>query len=54
MEYIEALRPDIVVHFAAESNGGGSHEKSGNGEKKGKNRGGKRGGKDGEKPQQGQ
>lgn len=52
MGYIEALRPDIHVYFAAETNGdGGNHDKSEHGGKKGKQRGGQRGGKEGKPPQ---
>lgn len=49
LEYVEALRPELLVSFAAESKGGGSHEKSENGEK---HRGGQRGGKDKKNPPQ--
>lgn len=52
MGYIEALRPDIHVYFAAETNGdGGNHDKSEHGGKKGKQRGGQRVGKEGKPPQ---
>ena len=49
MGYIEALRPDIHVYLAAESNGGGA-DNSEHGGKKGKQRGGQRGEKEGKHP----